>query len=420
MLNLTLPNFPFVVVFAVKVLGWRAEQVGLIAALPHVCNCIQPLLLAGIARWLSTFQMLVLTFTMGALPWSMAWALPSLGPWRDPIFIAMLALGTVANSIAAVAWSSAISELVPERLGARYFARRNLIFGLWTLIAVMAAGHIAEWKHNSLLVFGWIFGLAGTSRLVGLFFLTRMRFPPMVTERRPRGIAFSELRSVLRDRNYFSLCLFVGLWGLLLNMAMPFYTMFLVNRLALGTGTVVTLSTLSSLGGLLTLKGWGALCERFGNRPVLQVAAFIWALSAMIMWSLARPGWTWHLYVGYLVVGAMTAGFQLTQFNLMVRLAPAELRPGYVGLFLALTSLFTAFVPIFGGEFLRAAPAQAGVLFRQPIFSFHALFILTAFGCLLTTHLLQRVHEPAEQPVDAVWRGMRTMRTFNPMLSMLS
>jgi MFS family permease len=420
MLNLTLPNFPFVVAFAVSVLGWRAEQIGLMAALPHICNCIQPMVLAALARRLSTFRMLVLTFTMGALPWSMAWALPSLGSWRDAVFIGMLVLGTIANSIAAVAWSSAISELVPERLGGRYFARRNLVFGLWTLVAVMIAGQVAQWKHNSLQVFGWIFGLAGTSRLIGLFFLTRMKFPQNVMEPRPRGIPFPEILAVLRDQNYFWLCLFVGFWGLLLNMAMPFYTMFLVGQLSLGIGTIVKLTTLASLGGLLTLKGWGLLCDRFGNRPVLQVAAFIWALTALIMWSFARPGWTWHLYPGYLVVGAMTAGFQLTQFNLMVRLAPAGLRPAYVAVFLAITSLFTAFGPIFGGEFLRAAPAQLGTLFKHPVFSFHALFILTAFGCLLITHVVQRVREPAEQPIENVWRGMRQMRTFNPMLSVLS
>ena len=201
MLNLTLPNFPFVVAFAVKVLGWRAEEIGLMAALPHICNCIQPALLAGLARRFSAYGLLVLTFTAGALPWSMAWALPSLGKWRDPVFIGMLVISTLANSIAAVAWSSAISELVPERLGGRYFARRNLIFGLWTLIAVMAAGYIVEWKHHSLQVFGWIFGLAGTSRLLGLFFLSRMKFPKAVTERRRRGIALTELLSVLRDRN---------------------------------------------------------------------------------------------------------------------------------------------------------------------------------------------------------------------------
>jgi len=91
-----------------------------------------------------------------------------------------------------------------------------------------------------------------------------------------------------------------------------------------------------------------------------------------------------------------------------------------VAVFLALTSLLTAFGPIFGGEFLRASAGQFGTLFGHPILSFHALFILTAFGCLLATHLVQRVREPEEQPVENVWREMRTMRTFNPMLSMLS
>src|SRR3954462_8330230 len=115
MLNLTLPNFPFVVAFAVKALGWQAESVGWMAALPHLCNCLQPLLLAGLSRYFSTFQLLALTFSLGALPWGLAALLPSLHEARTPMFIGMLLLGTFANSVASVAWSSAISEVVPER-----------------------------------------------------------------------------------------------------------------------------------------------------------------------------------------------------------------------------------------------------------------------------------------------------------------
>ncbi|HLH55345.1 MAG TPA: hypothetical protein VKY92_17220, partial [Verrucomicrobiae bacterium] len=43
-----------------------------------------------------------------------------------------------------------------------------------------------------------------------------------------------------------------------------------------------------------------------------------------------------------------------------------------------------------------------------------------AAGCLLVTNIVQQVHEPAEQPVVTVWREMRSMRTFNPMLSVLA
>jgi MFS family permease len=420
MLNLTLPSFPFVLAFAVTGLGWQTGAVGLMAALPHLCNCLQPLLLAGLSRRFSNFGLLLLTFSLGALPWTLALSFPFLGPVRHVVFAAILLVATFASSIASVAWSSAISELVPERLSGRYFARRNLIFGAWTLLAVMAAGHLAQWKHNSLTVFGWIFFFAGISRLLGMFFLTRMKFPPVVRERRSRAIALSDLLAVVHNHNYVWLCVFIGLWGLLLNAAMPFYTVFLVEQLGFGLGDVVKLTTLASLGGLLTLKSWGRLCERFGNRPVLQVCALIWALTALVTWTLARPGFTWHLYIGYLIVGAMTAGFQLVQFNLMLRLAPAPLRPAYVAVFLALTSLLTAAGPIVGGQILKFIPLHVGRLFGQPILSFHVLFVAAAFGCVLVTNLIQRVTEPAEQPVVSVWREMTTMRTFNPMLSVLA
>ena len=417
MLNITLPSFPFVLAFAVKGLGWHAGAIGLMAALPHLCNCLQPLLLAVLSRRFSSYGLLLLTFSLGAVPWMFGLTLPFLGPARELVFSGILIVATCASSIASVAWSSSISDLVPERLGARYFARRNLIFGGWTLLAVMVAGQVAEWNGNSLRVFGWIFCAAGCSRLIGLFFLTRMTFPAAVKEHRSRAIALPDLITVLRDTNYLWLCVFIGLWGLLLNAAMPFYTVFLVERLGCGVGTVVKMTTVASLGGLVTLKGWGRLCERFGNRPVLQVCSFIWALCALVMWSLSRPGWTGHLYVGYFVVGAMTAGFQLMQFNLMVRLAPAQLRGAYVAVFLALSSLLTAAGPVLGGQLLRVLPQQIGDLFGVPIASYHLLFVLSAAGCLLVTNLVRRVTEPAEQPVVTVWREMRSMRTFNPMMS---
>src|SRR6267143_1024345 len=108
MLNLTLPNFPFVVAFAAKVLGWQAGSVGLMVALPHICNCLQPLLLSGLSRRFSSYQLLILTFALGALPWGLAAFLPAMGDTRDAMFAGMLLVGTFASSVASVAWSAAI------------------------------------------------------------------------------------------------------------------------------------------------------------------------------------------------------------------------------------------------------------------------------------------------------------------------
>lgn len=421
MLNLTLPSLPFVLAFTVKGLGWSAGAVGAMAALTHLCNFLQPLLIAAFSRRFSPYSLLTATFSIGGLAWMLAPLLQFMGePGQDALFVGILVCATLASSVATVAWSSAIAEVVPERLTARYYARRNLIFGAWTLIIVWCAGRVAQSVDNKLAVFGFIFLAAGLGRLAALFFLRRMTFPETVRQPRPKGIALEDLLKVVRDRNYLWLCLFVGLWGFCLNFAMPFYTVFLVAQLRYGVGDVVLFTTLSSLGGLLTLKGWGRLCERFGNRPVMQVAASIWAVTALINWSLARPGWTWHLYLGYAVAGAMTAGFQLTQFNLMVRLAPAALRPAYVAIFISMTSFLTAMGPLLGGQVLRLLPAQIAAPGGIPISSYHVVFALSAVACVLVTAAIRRVREPAEASAESVWREMSTMRTFNPMLSLLA
>jgi hypothetical protein len=62
MLNLTLPLFPFVLAFAVTGLGWQAGAVGVMAALPHICNFQQPLLLAVLSKRFSNYGLLVLIF----------------------------------------------------------------------------------------------------------------------------------------------------------------------------------------------------------------------------------------------------------------------------------------------------------------------------------------------------------------------
>ena len=38
----TTPTFPFILAYASSALGWRAWAMGIVAALPHICNFLQP------------------------------------------------------------------------------------------------------------------------------------------------------------------------------------------------------------------------------------------------------------------------------------------------------------------------------------------------------------------------------------------
>ena len=146
MLNLTMPNLPFAIAFAVQALGAGPTFVAFMAALPHVANFAQPPVTRALRRRRPLFSIIGLSFALSALPWGFVAFLPAFDSptTRLALFGVMLAVTTGANSFGSVAWSASIAELVPPRINGRFFGRRNLIFGFWTLLTVLVAGWTVE------------------------------------------------------------------------------------------------------------------------------------------------------------------------------------------------------------------------------------------------------------------------------------
>lgn len=420
MLNLTMPNLPFVIAFVLVALGWSPAWVGLLAALPQIGNAIQPWLSGWLQRRYSHRVIMYRSFVVSGLPWLLMPFLRWLPEWRDAFAIVLVTISTLANSVASVAWSASIAELVPPRISGKYFARRNLIFGFWTLVAVLAAGFTVDAGDHGFDVFAGIFFIAGLARLMGLYYLSRMIFPPSADVVQKGGATIEQARSVFADRNYIRFTLFIGLWGFFLGMGLPFQTVFLIDVLHFPMSEVVVLSTLAGIGGLITLKGWGSLCDRFGNKPVLYVCSLIWALVGLLTWCSAGPRFQGHLTVAFIVIGGLTAGFQLCQFNLMLKLIAAERRAAHIAVFLALTSALLALGPLVGGALLAWFPSNAGEIMGHPVLNYHLLFCVSMVGCLMLPGLLQSVREDAEAPAIQVWRAMRAMRSFNPLVGVAS
>ncbi|HMO67035.1 MAG TPA: hypothetical protein PKE47_17745, partial [Verrucomicrobiota bacterium] len=252
---------------------------------------------ALLERRLSHHQIIVWGFVLNALPWSLVWTLPWLGGARDAAFTAVVVVATLANAVCAVAWSAAMTELVPLSIRGTYFGRRNAIYGFWTLVVVLAAGYTAARWENSLAAFGIIFAVAAGMRLLGLVFLLRMKFPARVMECRPEPLRLATYLAPLRDPPYRWFMLFAGAWGFCLTLGQPFYSVYVLRELDFTMRDLTLLSTLASLGGLVSLRSWGPLTDRFGNKPVFLTSAFLWGLTAMVAWTFAGPERHLHLFV---------------------------------------------------------------------------------------------------------------------------
>ena len=418
MLTLTMGNMPFLIGFAVKALGWSDRGVGLLAAMPFLCLFLQPPITLLLQRRWSLHDIMFVAFLVNALPWMLTLTFPWLGAEKHVIFAAVVFVSNLGNAVCGVAWSASISELVPLNIRGRYFGTRNLMFGFWSLLAVLAAGLLAERFGNALWIFGIIFSVAACSRLIGLFFLTRMKFPARVMEPQPQRAPLDTFTAVFRDRNFTRLLLFTGLFGFFFNAGQPFYSVFVLKGLPLTLGDLAVLTTIQTLGLLTALRTWGVLVDRFGNKPVMLTSALLWLTCAGASWLLATPAHHAHLYATYFVTGFMLAGFQnVGQFNLMIKMVPAENRAHYLSVYFSFTNLLVALGPLTGGLVLRALPERLGTLFGQPFTRYHLVIVASIACALLTLLILRAVREPAAKSMRDLVNVMWHMREFNPMLA---
>src|SRR5262245_59347241 len=117
MLNLTMPNLPFLLAYATASLHWPAWAIGFIAALPHICNGMQPPISRLLERRWSLHQIMQWGFVLSAVPWFFVVITSQLSsPAADLLFAFLLCTATLANSVTSVAWSASISQLVPEHI----------------------------------------------------------------------------------------------------------------------------------------------------------------------------------------------------------------------------------------------------------------------------------------------------------------
>ncbi|HMJ90943.1 MAG TPA: MFS transporter, partial [Candidatus Acidoferrum sp.] len=400
MLTLTLGNMPFLIGFAVKALGWSDTSIGLLAATPFICLFLQPPITFWLQKRFSLHQIIAATFVLNALPWPFVSLFPLLGPSAHVAFGVIVFLSNLANAVCGVVWWAAVSELVPLNIRGRYFGARNMMFGFWTLVVVLVAGHIADHFHNALWIFGLLFTAAACSRLIGLFFFMRMKFPAVVMEKQPGHAPLSTFTAVFRDRNFVRLLIFTGLFGFCFNIGQPFYSVFVLKRLPFTLGDLVVLTTVQTIGTIIALRSWGKLCDRFGNKPVMLTCALTWLTVAAVSWFIASPARHVHLYATYFLTGFMLGGFQqIGQFNLMIKMVPPQNRAHYMSVYFSFTNLFVALGPIVGGLVLQVLPDVLGKVGGQPFTGYHAVIVGSAIMCLACLLILLRVREPAARSV---------------------
>jgi MFS family permease len=247
--------------------------------------------------------------------------------------------------------------------------------------------------------------------VVSLFLLRTVPEPRMAEGQGEVGFLRSLALPYL-DRSFRRFLGFPVLWSFAAGFAGPFFTVYMIQDLGINYALIGAYTNLGMLASLYCVRFWGQLADRFGNKPVLSMAACMKAIFPFL-WVFATS--RSYIYLGLVhLVRAFNSAQKLTELNMALKLSPEEDKAVYLSGYRSLTKVCSAVSPILGGIL---AGVVAGRGMELPFLSLHGLhfmFILSGILRLSSLLVLRTVDEPDVRTMGYMIRVLRQVEGVSP------
>ena len=397
-------------------LGASPAYIGLLSAIPFFAQLAQIPAVVLIER-VRKRKAICVAVTLAARAMLVPLAIVPLIASRDlalGLLLLCFAVVTPLGAVGGCAWMSWTCDLVPRARLGEVFSRRQLCANLAATVAgLIGAGLVDRWPYyfpeSRLGGYAAAFALAILAAMASTWFLTRMPDVPMApTPPAPLGTLFAR---PFADRNFRRLMIFLGSWTFALNLALPFFTVYLVQDIGTGLTAPILLTVVGQIANIVSLSWWGRLSDRCSNKAVIAICGPLMLVSIMGWVAVAEPAphalTVPLLFVVQTIMGAAGAGLDLACGNLAFKTAPKGEATVYLGTNGLVKSLCGGLAPLAGG-FL--AQALAGTSVRPLMVVFLAA---SGVGVLALTRLA-RVAEQGETVLPwRLFRYMRPLRSAN-------
>ena len=413
----------FLVAFALA-MGANNTQIGIMTALPFLMQLLQVLALFVVER-----TGLRKAFAVGAYFVAYAaWVLVAMVPFALSVphagavttLLALVAVRGAALAFVTTGWNSWLQDLVPrESLGAFFALRLRMATIAAAVSSMAAAAYIDFWKGSVAaedVIFGYSIAILFGAVLLGwpaVGFMARIPEPRMARPEGPRRSLRETLSTPFSDPGYRPLINFMFLWNFAAQLALPFFAVYMLERLELPLSLVVGLTVASQLANVVFLRVWGPMVDQLGSKVVLSVSTSLFFLVVL--------GWTFTtlpdrhaltvplLVVLHLFIGVAGAGVNISTTTIRMKMAPRAQATSYLTAATLAASIGAGTSPLLGGlfaDFFSVRHLQVAFEWVSPartvefpavfLTGFDFLFAVAFVMGLVTLRVLATIREEGE------------------------
>lgn len=223
-------------------LGASSSEVGLVLAIPPLANLIQLAAAFYMQRLTNRKLYMALSGVLHRSLWVLTGLIPLLVPAQGqvPLFVGMFLLSFLFASISGVFWSSLVADFVPSQVRGRYFGIRNTIHWAMGSIALLLAGQLLE-RFEEQTAFYILYVIAAICTAWNFYELCRYPNPPF--ERSATTSKAGMFLKPLGDRTFMKATLYIALFILIQNIAVPLFSFVMLDILAISYLQLTTITT---------------------------------------------------------------------------------------------------------------------------------------------------------------------------------
>jgi MFS family permease len=291
-------------------------------------------------------------------------------------------LRAALGNLAFPAWMSITGDIVPLEGRGRFFGSRNLVMSILAIIMTYLVGDFitrvgSPQGYQLALILAFVVGMIST------YFFWRIR--DQQPHAAPNGSMSISLTGIWKDISaspvFLSFCFTAALWNFFINVAGPFFNVYMVQDLKFTASMVGLTAVSTSVSRMVLQKKVGELSDRWGPGAVQLVAMFLIPILPLA-WLFIHE--LWQVVLLNVFGGALWGAFELVSFNLLLQLTPDAQRARYSAIYQIVVTLALA-----GGAALGSS-----IIFW---WGYNGIFLVSALGRIAAALLFLRLMRAMEK-----------------------
>jgi MFS family permease len=245
---------------------------------------------------------------------------------------------------------SMTGDIVPLEGRGRYFGSRNFVMVIAGMIITYLVGEFIT-RVGSPQGYQLSLALAFGLGMLGTYFFSSIK--DQQAEQPVHSSMSVSLPDMWRDLRaspiFLSFCFASALWNFFINVAGPFFNVYMVQDLKFTAAMVGITAVSTSISKVFIQRKVGELSDRWGPGKVQMIAMFLIPILP-ILWIFITQ--LWQVVVLNVFGGVLWGAFELVSFNFLLQLTPDAQRARYAAIFQIVVTVALAGGAILGGSII--------------------------------------------------------------------